>query len=265
MVKKIFVTAFQNAENCRAISNKTDTKVISTMVLVAFCLSMIKYLTDYHIAVDFLENLGFNQSSLALKSFVLLGKNAQLHSLIYWALISIFFYVIPPIICIKLVFKERLSYFGLGFKNAFSEYKVYLGMLFIMFPLVFFFSHTASFQHRYPFYVLKSNESIYPNLLIWEGFYFVQFFALEFFFRGFLLHGTKSQFGFYSVFVMMIPYCMIHFTKPLPETIAAIIAGIVLGTLSLKSNSIWLGVFIHCTVALTMDFCSLIQKGMLQF
>ena len=132
-----------------------------------------------------------------------------------------------------------------------------------MFPLVFFFSHTASFQHRYPFYVLKSNESIYPNLLIWEGFYFVQFFALEFFFRGFLLHGTKSQFGFYSVFVMMIPYCMIHFTKPLTETIAAIIAGIVLGTLSLKSNSIWLGVFIHCTVALTMDFCSLYQKGML--
>ena len=104
---------------------------------------------------------------------------------------------------------------------------------------------------------------MYPNLFIWEIVYFVQFFALEFFFRGFMLHGTKQQFGYYSVFVMTIPYCMIHYGKPLPETIAAIVAGIVLGTLSLKSRSIWLGVAIHYSVAITMDLCSLWQKGLL--
>ena len=91
----------------------------------------------------------------------------------------------------------------------------------------------------------------------------IQFFALEFFFRGFFLHGIKQRFGFYSVFVMMIPYCMIHFGKPFPETISAIIAGTALGILSLKSNNIWLGVFIHCSVAITMDICSLWQKGLL--
>jgi phosphoglucosamine mutase len=42
---------------------------------------------------------------------------------------------------------------------------------------------------------------------------------------------------------------------------AAIVAGLVLGVLSLKSNSIWLGVAIHFSVAITMDFCSLWQKG----
>ena len=62
---------------------------------------------------------------------------------------------------------------------------------------------------------------------------------------------------------MTIPYCMIHFGKPMPEAIAAILAGIILGTLSLKSKNIWLGVLIHCSVALTMDLCSLWQKGML--
>jgi membrane protease YdiL (CAAX protease family) len=54
---------------------------------------------------------------------------------------------------------------------------------------------------------------------------------------------------------------MIHFGKPFPETLAAIIAGIVLGTISLKSRSIWMGVAIHYTVALSMDIAALWQKG----
>jgi len=62
---------------------------------------------------------------------------------------------------------------------------------------------------------------------------------------------------------MTIPYCMIHFGKPLPETLAAIIAGVVLGVLSLKINIIWLGVAIHFSVAITMDFCFLWQNGLL--
>ncbi len=263
MIKRIFRTAFQNGENCRGNNQQIDFKVIITLIIVAFCLSMIKYLTDYHLAVACLESLGFYNLSLTLKGYLLLGKNAQLNSLIYWALISIFFYFIPPLICIKILFKEKLANYGLGLVNAFSEYKVYLIMLLVMIPLVLYFSRTQSFQHRYPFYILHKGEPIYPNLLIWECFYFIQFFALEFFFRGFLLHGTKSQFGYYSVFVMMIPYCMIHFNKPLPETIAAILAGIVLGTLSMKSNSIWMGIFIHCSVALTMDICALFNKGIL--
>jgi membrane protease YdiL (CAAX protease family) len=162
---------------------------------------------------------------------------------------------------IKFTFKEKFSAYGLSMGGAFADYKIYVLMLCVMIPLVLFFSHTESFQARYPFYNIAKGESFYPNLLIWELLYFIQFFALEFFFRGFMLHGTKHRFGFYSVFVMTIPYCMIHFGKPLPETIAAIIAGIVLGTLSLKSKSIWLGVAIHYSVAITMDVCSMWQKG----
>lgn len=60
---------------------------------------------------------------------------------------------------------------------------------------------------------------------------------------------------------MMIPYCMIHWNKPLAETLAAIVAGLVLGTLSLRSRSIWWGVAIHYWVALCMDVAALWQKG----
>jgi membrane protease YdiL (CAAX protease family) len=175
----------------------------------------------------------------------------------------ILFYFVLPVLIIKLVFRQNLSEYGLSFRGAFKDYKLYVYMLIVMIPLVLFFSRTASFQMRYPFYDIQKGEPFYPNFIIWEVFYFLQFFALEFFFRGFMLHGTKQRFGFYSVFVMTIPYCMIHFGKPLPETIAAIIAGIVLGTLSLKSRSIWMGVAIHYSVAITMDLCAMYQKGLL--
>ena len=38
------------------------------------------------------------------------------------------------------------------------------------------------------------------------------------------------------------------------------IAGIVLGTLALRTRSIWLGVFIHVSVALSMDVAAIWQK-----
>jgi membrane protease YdiL (CAAX protease family) len=63
-----------------------------------------------------------------------------------------------------------------------------------------------------------------------------------------------------SIFVMMVPYCMIHFGKPMPETLGAILAGIVLGTLSLKSRSIFLGILIHYSVAIAMDLMALYRK-----
>ena len=183
--------------------------------------------------------------------------------MIYWVSIIIFFYLIPPVLLILFVFKEKVSDYGLSFRGAFKDYKLYLIMLMVMIPLVVYFSRTESFQSRYPFYNLQKGEVFYPNFIIWEAFYFLQFFALEFFFRGFMVHGTKQRFGFYSVFVMTIPYCMIHFGKPMPETIAAIIAGVVLGVLSLKSRIIWMGVAIHCSVAIKMDVCALWQKGLL--
>jgi membrane protease YdiL (CAAX protease family) len=56
---------------------------------------------------------------------------------------------------------------------------------------------------------------------------------------------------------MIVPYCMIHFQKPMAETFGAIIAGLVLGTLAMRTRSIWGGVAIHAAVALTMDVLAL--------
>jgi membrane protease YdiL (CAAX protease family) len=50
---------------------------------------------------------------------------------------------------------------------------------------------------------------------------------------------------------------MIHYGKPLPETMGAIGAGLLLGTLAMRTRSIWGGVLIHVGVATTMDVLAL--------
>ncbi|HVJ80534.1 MAG TPA: hypothetical protein VNC50_05645 [Planctomycetia bacterium] len=63
--------------------------------------------------------------------------------------------------------------------------------------------------------------------------------------------------------MMTLPYCMIHFGKPLLETMASIGAGLILGGLSLKTRSIWLGAALHVYVAWLMDALALYRKGFL--
>ncbi|MCA9600892.1 MAG: CPBP family intramembrane metalloprotease, partial [Myxococcales bacterium] len=82
-----------------------------------------------------------------------------------------------------------------------------------------------------------------------------------FFFRGFWLTACKRAMGSHAIFAMVVPYCMIHYGKPGLEALAAIIAGIVLGTLSMKTRSIWSGFLIHVSVAISMDVAALLQTS----
>jgi membrane protease YdiL (CAAX protease family) len=154
-----------------------------------------------------------------------------------------------------------LGDYGVKLKGVFSLWWMYILMLAVMLPIVIVASRSEGFQATYPFFEPFPNEPLWPRFWIWEVAYFLQFVGLEFFFRGFLLHGIRRRFGAYAIFVMMVPYCMIHFGKPIPETLAAIVAGIILGFMSLKTRSIWMGAALHVTVALTMDTCALWRVG----
>jgi membrane protease YdiL (CAAX protease family) len=124
-------------------------------------------------------------------------------------------------------------------------------MFALILPAVWIASGTDTFRHTYPFYRLSNRSSF--DYWSWELMYALQFLSLEFFFRGFLLHGLRRALGANAIFVMAVPYCMIHYGKPMAETMGAIGAGIILGTLAMRTRSIWGGVVIHVGVAWTMD------------
>ncbi len=60
---------------------------------------------------------------------------------------------------------------------------------------------------------------------------------------------------------MLIPYVLIHYGKPLPETLGAAAAGLTLGYLALRHRSFWLGVAVHWAVALAMDLSAMARRG----
>ncbi|MCC7403957.1 MAG: CPBP family intramembrane metalloprotease [Bdellovibrionales bacterium] len=133
----------------------------------------------------------------------------------------------------------------------------YLPLIVLMTPVLWVAAGRPDFNRFYPLY---EPETLH-HLLAYETIYMVQFVAIEYFFRGFMLFRMERAAPGYGVWVMLIPYALVHIHKPFPEAVASIFAGIVLGFLALKSRSIWPGVLVHCYVALSTDLFSLIRSG----
>lgn len=237
-----------------------DRKAIFALVYAAAGLTGIYYLKNQDAIAGLLHGT-------ALESFgnqIANSQNNNLAGLAWWVAVVTFFYFIPPIIAIKVFYREKLSDFGLKAAIEPGFGKLLIACMAIMLPITYLMSLTQGFSAKYPFFHIYNGEPyIGTPLLIWELLYFLQFFGLEFFFRGFLVHSLKRSLGLYSIFVMTVPYCMIHFSKPPAETLAAIVAGIFLGWLSYKNGSIWLGLVLHCAVAFSMDILALWNQGLL--
>ena len=181
----------------------------------------------------------------------------ELWNLGYWAAWRVLGFLVIPAIAIVAFPGFKFSETGLSARSLLSHLWVYV-VLFI-FPLigVIVVSYTDEFSTYYPFYS-NAHESLF-DFAVWEAFYIAQFFSLEFFFRGFMIQPLRKTLGYNAIWAMMIPYVMIHYGKPLPECFAAIIAGVVLGTIAMLSRSIWGGFLIHVSVALSMDLAAIWQ------
>jgi len=175
----------------------------------------------------------------------------------WWSGVRVVTYVLIPMLSIVLMPGERIRDYYVSFRGFGRHLWIYIGLYLLVLPFVIFVSTQDQFLATYPFYKY-SNQSL-SHFLRWQVLYAVQFLALEFFFRGYMLQGLKHKFGYGAIFVMVVPYCMVHYPKPFVETLGAIFAGIALGTLAMRTRSIWGGVFIHVGVALTMDWMALAQ------
>jgi len=230
-----------------------DRRALAALIYAAAGLMGIFYLKKPEIADAF---FGVNSFSDPIDN--------NLASLGWWVAVAIIFYFVIPAAIIKFHWKLNLRDFGLKLSIENGFWKVLAACIALMLPLTYLMSLTSGFAAKYPFLQIYNGEPyIGQTLLIWELIYFLQFFGLEFFFRGFLVHSLKPGLGLYSIFVMTVPYCMIHFGKPPAETIAAIVAGIFLGWLSYRNGSIWIGLILHCTDAISMDILALYNKGLL--
>lgn len=197
----------------------------------------------------------FHGTAVADRVMDLLGPGyAQYEELLayqYWGVMSLVVRVAIPALIIVFVLRARPGDFGFRVRGQWSQFRPYLLALAVMVPVVFTVSFLGSFQAKYPLY----DYAVLGGWHFWgyHLFYGLQFLGLEAFFRGFMLFGLYPRLGNHAIAVMMIPYVMIHFGKPMPETLSAIAAGFILGWLALKSKSFLWGWMLHWGVAITMD------------
>lgn len=178
---------------------------------------------------------------------------SQIH---FWIFCLVLFVLIPAAFSILLP-AEGGNHFGFSLPEK-KHWYFYGGIALFMLPVVFIAAGNPAFQNFYP--MLRPAQL--STLLIYEAFYMTQFFCVEFFFRGPILFRLEKFFGYRAIFMMIVPYALIHIHKPFPEAVGSIFAGFVLGYFAIKGRSIWPGVFIHCWVALSMDFFSLLRSGL---
>ncbi|MBT8215142.1 MAG: CPBP family intramembrane metalloprotease, partial [Acidimicrobiia bacterium] len=161
----------------------------------------------------------------------------------YWGFTSVVMRVLVPLAVIVWVIGARPGDFGFRVRGTLRHAWPYLAAYLVMVPVLVWASSLDSFESYYPFYRRAADGGV--AFWVYEGGYALQFLGVEAFFRGFLLFGLAPVLGRWpAIAVMVVPYTMIHFGKPMPEAFAAIVAGFFLGWLALRSRSFVPGVFL---------------------
>ena len=229
------------------------------LLTVAVCLLLIHYLkfaTSFEAALAW---FGEQTGTPGLLGDAMRGRFYALYTELWWGAVHLLGYVVLPVLVIRLVLRERVRDFGLHWNDTARYAGWYLLLATPIIGFAFLASYRQDFLEHYPFYRLAFRSGF--DLIAWEVIYLLQFAFLEFFFRGFFLHACKPAFGANAVFVMVVPYLMIHFAKPWLEASGAILFGLFLGILALRSRSIWGGALVHMSVALSMDLLALMRTG----
>lgn len=187
------------------------------------------------------------------------GRMPFLHpdyQLFGWQTLNFILLFLVPVLVVRFIFREPLRDYGLclGRVDIWGKYLLLFVVVFL--PVAAFASRLPEFNAFYPRYVPARFNPwlLFPSAAGW----LVYFWAWEFFFRGFLLHGLGKRMGGIAIFLQTIPFTMAHFAKPELECYAAVVAGLVLGLMAWRGRSFVGAWLVHWIAATTMDlFCVL--------
>jgi membrane protease YdiL (CAAX protease family) len=165
------------------------------------------------------------------------------------------------LIIMKFIFDRKTGegIYGLRFNKV--DFKAYFIMLLLMVPVIYAATILPDIMDYYPTYKRTGGArfasyykvSEWVSIVFYESVYLLDFFNTELFFRGFLIIGLSKLLGKNVVLPMAAAYAVLHFGKPMGETISSVFGGYILGIIALYSRNIWGGVFIHGGIAFLME------------
>jgi uncharacterized protein len=227
------------------IIKQLDRKIIIVFISVAVLQTVSYYYTSRRFfRYNYFEQLQFD-------------KKVFLFEYIYWFVGDFFTLFILPLLIIKFLLKEKLTSYGLQVGDYKIGLKYSLIFLTVMIPIVWFVSANSDFINTYP--QLNDVKYSWSIFLIFELGILLYMVAWEFIWRGFMLFGLEEKFGYYAVLIQMIPFLILHNGKPAAETFGAIIAGLALGILALKTRSVLYCIIAHVGVMFSIDLISTLR------
>lgn len=222
-----------------------DRKIVTIFLTVAILQTISWYYTSRRF---FRENL-FN--------YVANFQDPFLFEYLYWFIGDFVTFILPTILLIKFFFKETLSEYGFQIGDWKLGIRLTLLFLIIMIPIIWFVSASSEFSQKYPH--LSTAKDSWNILFIYEAGLFIYMIAWEFIWRGFMIFGLEKKFGYYSIFIQMIPFVILHNGKPFVETFGAIPGGIALGLLALRTRSFYYCIVVHSGVMFLIDILSVLR------
>ncbi|HUW02707.1 MAG TPA: CPBP family intramembrane glutamic endopeptidase [Acidimicrobiales bacterium] len=268
---RTYVTDVRRDTNTAALEaigtgdRRASDETIGTLLLLgALCLIGIEYFGrtfEPQWLQSALRAVGLDAAAAQVGESILDTPHGKFWGLSLWSAVRVFFSVAVPLLIARRFLHLSPGDLGMRLRGIRSHVWPYVFLYFAAMPVIVWASFGAEFESRYPFYDPLPGEGLWPYVIGWWVLYSVQFVAVEVFFRGFLVLGLAPRMGIMAVYVSMVPYVMIHFNKPLAETLGAIVTALALGHLALKYRSIWWGAALHIAAALSFDLLALQHEG----
>lgn len=163
---------------------------------------------------------------------------------VLWALV-------PAVLSWRLL-GRRLRDDGVSLGDARFGLKTVAVVAPLLVPAIYVAALDPAFQAEYPLTKLAGLNV--GTFVLWQACRLVYYAAWEYFFRGFLLFPMRERFGdFPAIAWQTVPSTIIHVGKPEGEMLSALVAGVLLGALALRTRSILYPFLLHWFAGLLMD------------
>ncbi|MBU1101343.1 MAG: CPBP family intramembrane metalloprotease [Bacteroidetes bacterium] len=223
-----------------------DRRVVIIFLSVGVLQTISYYYTSRRFFRDNLYHTYFNGDELV-----------NLWEYLYWFCTDFVTFLVLPLFIIKFLIKDKISDYGLKLGDYRLGFALTFVFIFFMLPFLWIVSASPQFAAKYPhLFQAKVNWLVF---IVYEIGMFLYMFSWEFIWRGFMLFGLEKKFGYYAILIQMIPFVILHNGKPPLETFSAILGGIVLGILALRTRSFIYGVFVHFGIMVSIDFISALR------
>ena len=162
---------------------------------------------------------------------------------------SLILFLIIPLFCIVLVFREDPRQYGFTFGDWKAGSLLTVMGIVIMAVILWFVGREPSMEEYYKTRILG---------LPWNT--FLDLFGWEFFFRGFILFAFARKFGAEALWLQAVPFALAHIGKPEIETLSTIFGGFAFGWVAYRTRSFVYPFLIHWFIA---SFTIMVAAGLI--